>query len=79
MDLTPQQQEELIEAYCDKCVDDMSYKEMGQVLFEMMVESFMEYSTKDLVDTITTIYDEDVLTQLCEDVGIDVTLLEEAQ
>lgn len=79
MTLTAEQHQELIEAYCDKCVDDMSYKEMGQILFEMMVDSFQNYSTDELVDTITTIYDENVLSKLCEETGIDVTLLEEAQ
>ena len=79
MTLTAEQHQELIEAYCDKCVDDMSYKEMGQILFEMMVDSFQNYSTDELVNTITTIYDEYVLAQLCEETGIDVALLEEAQ
>jgi hypothetical protein len=65
------QLDELIEAYCEMCVDGMSYKEMGQMLFEMMVDSFSQYSEADMIDTITTVYDEDVLHQLCEGIGID--------
>ena len=65
------QLDELIEAYCKMCVDGMSYKEMGQMLFEMMVDSFSQYSEAEMIDTITTVYDEDILHQLYEGIGID--------
>ena len=51
------QLDELIEAYCEMCVDGMSHKEMGQMLFEMMVDSFSQYSEAEIIDTITTVYD----------------------
>lgn len=73
MEVTQQQLQELIEAYCDRCVDDMSYKEMGQILFEMMVDSFSNYSPQEMMDTIKTIYDESYLNSLCEEVGIDAS------
>lgn len=75
MEVTQEQMQQLIEAYCDRCVDEMSYKEMGQLLFEMMVDSFSNYSLKELMDTIQTIYDEEYLNSLCEEIGIDSSSL----
>lgn len=55
MDLTPSQLREVIEAYCDDQVKSMSLKEMEQVLYEQLCESFSEYTKSDVEDTIVTV------------------------
>ena len=70
MKLTPSQLDEVIEKYCDRVVDEMSEKEMEQLLYEMMVDSFKYQSENDVEEQISAIYGDDYWQQLVEDVTV---------
>jgi len=44
MKLTSSQLKVLVELYCDRFIDDMSYKDLGQTMFDIMVNSYEKYS-----------------------------------
>lgn len=68
MTLTPQQLNDLVEKYCNRVVDEMSTKEMEQMVYELLTDSFANESEKDMEALICSIYDEEYYQQLVEDV-----------
>lgn len=65
-DLTPEQLNDIIEAYCNRAVDEMDTKSMEQMVYELLVDSFREYTEAEMRDTIATIYGEDYYNELVE-------------
>ena len=68
MTLTPQQLNDLVEKYCNRIVDEMSTKEMEQMVYELLTDSFAHESESDMEALICSIYDEDYYNQLVEEV-----------
>lgn len=68
MTLTPQQLNDLVEKYCNRVVDEMSIKEMEQMVYELLTDSFANESEKDMEELICSIYDDDYYQQLVKDV-----------
>lgn len=68
MNLTTPQLDDLIERYCTMVVDTMDTKSMEQLLYELMVDSFAQYSENDMEDLITSTYGEDLWNDLVENV-----------
>jgi len=68
MTLTPDQLNDLVEQYCDRVVNEMSTKEMEQMLYDLLVDSFAHQSEKDMEELICSIYDEEYYQQLVENV-----------
>lgn len=68
MTLTPEQLNDLVEKYCNRVVDEMSTKEMEQMVYDLLVDSFAHESEKDMEALICSIYDEEYYQQLVEDV-----------
>ena len=68
MNLTPTQLDEVIEKYCDRVVDEMSKKEMEQMVYELLVDSFKYQSQNDIEEQICGIYDEEYWDQLVKEV-----------
>lgn len=65
-DLTPEQLNDIIEAYCNRAVDEMDTKSMERMIYELLVDSFREYTEAEMKDTIATIYGEDYYNELVE-------------
>jgi hypothetical protein len=65
-DLSPEQLNHIIEAYCNRVVDEMDTKSMEQVLYDLFVASFSEYTETEIKDTIATIYGDDYYNELVE-------------
>ena len=68
MNLTPTQLDEVIEKYCDRVVDEMSKKEMEQMVYELLVDSFKYQNQNDIEEQICGIYDEEYWDQLVKEV-----------
>lgn len=68
MNLTTPQLDDLIENYCTMVVDSMDTESMEQMLYELMVDSFAQYSEHDMEDLITSTYGEDLWKDLVENV-----------
>lgn len=68
MTLTPQQLNDLVEKYCNRVVDEMSIKEMEQMVYELLTDSLANESENDMKALICSIYDEDYYQKLVEDV-----------
>jgi hypothetical protein len=49
MALTSEQLNDLVERYCDRVVDDMSKKEMEQMVYELLTDSFAQKEMEQMV------------------------------
>jgi len=56
MTLTAEQQAEVIEGYVNRVVDGMEVKEMEQLLYNLLLESFEHQSESEVKELICTIY-----------------------
>lgn len=68
MALTSEQLNDLVERYCDRVVDDMSKKDMEQMIYELLTDSFANESETDMESLICFIYGEDYYNKLVEEV-----------
>lgn len=68
MALTSEQLNDLVERYCDRVVDDMSKKEMEQMVYELLTDSFAYESETHMEALICSIYGEDYYNKLVEEV-----------
>lgn len=71
MNLTTPQLDDLIENYCTMVVDSMDTESMEQMLYELMVDSFAQYSEHDMEDLITSTYGEEYWQELVESVTVE--------
>jgi hypothetical protein len=62
--MSPEQLGEIIDAYCNRVVDEMDTKTMERMLCELLIDSFLHYTETELKDQITTIYGEDYYDEL---------------
>lgn len=68
MTLNQQQFDQLKEAYANMIVDDMDMKTLMQLAIDSIVENLKSYDQDELRDEIVELYDEEVLTNLMEEV-----------
>lgn len=68
MTLTEQQFDQLKESYAYMIVDDMDMKTLVQLAIDSIVENLKSYDQDELRDEIVELYDEEVLTNLMEEV-----------
>jgi hypothetical protein len=68
MTLTPEQNSEIVEKYCDRVVDEMDTKSMAQMLYDMLVDSFQCSNQHDMEELICAIYGEEYYQELVESV-----------
>lgn len=68
MTLTEAQFDQLKESYAYMIVDDMDMKTLVQLAIDSIVENLKSYDQDELKDEIVELYDEEVLTNLMEEV-----------
>lgn len=69
--LNDMQLTQLKEAYANMIVDDMDMKTLCQFAFDSILSNLESYDQDDLKDEIVELYDEEVLTNLMENVDTD--------
>lgn len=69
MTLNDAQLLQLKEAYVNMIVDDMDLKTLCQFAFDSIFSNLESYDQDDLQDEIVELYDEEVLTNLMEEVN----------
>ena len=69
--LSEQQIRDFIDAYAERCVDDMDVKCLMQFVFDSIVENLRENDAKQILDEVFYVYDEDVVAELIESVTPD--------
>ena len=69
--LTEQQIRDFIDAYANRCVDDMDVKCLMQFAFDTIAENLREQDAKQILDEVFYVYDEDVVAELIESVTPD--------
>lgn len=68
--MNSEQLNSFIEVYCDHVVEHMSVKEMEQLLYELLVDSFANYSHLEMVDLVRSIYDDEITEDMLSAAGV---------
>ena len=69
--LSEQQIRDFIDAYAERCVDDMDVKCLMQFVFDSIVENLRENDAKQILDEVFYVYDEETVAELIESVTPD--------
>jgi len=69
--LTSQQIRDFVDAYAERCIDDMDTKCLMQFVFDTITENLMIQGPKEILEEVFYVYDEDVVAELIESVTPD--------
>ena len=69
--LTSQQIRDFVDAYAERCIDDMSPKDLMQFVFDAITENLMIQGPKQILDEVLFLYDEETVAELIESVTPD--------
>jgi len=69
--LNSQQIRDFVDAYAERCVDDMDMKCLMQFVFDAIVENLIIQGPKQILEEVFYVYDEDVVAELIESVTPD--------
>tara|TARA_E500000331_G_scaffold151816_1_gene147740 strand:+ start:598 stop:906 length:309 start_codon:yes stop_codon:yes gene_type:complete len=67
-ELTNEQRSELIEQYVELVVDNMDIKTMMQFITDLLTDEYHDYSDMELQDQIECTHDEELYTELVDNV-----------
>ena len=67
-ELTNKQRSELIEQYVELVVDNMDIKTMMQFITDLLTDEYHDYSDMELQDQIECTHDEELYTELVDNV-----------
>jgi hypothetical protein len=70
MTLTPEQLDQLVELYADRCVDDMDTKCLMQFVYDAIVENLSIQTEEDILEQISCVYDEETVQEMIESVTV---------
>jgi hypothetical protein len=68
MTLNPEQITQLVELYAERCVEDMDTKCLEQFVYDTIRENMLNAGYDDILETISEVYDEEVLQEMVESV-----------
>jgi len=66
--LSPEKMQEFVENYAERIVDDMSTKCLMQFVYDTIVENLSIQTPEDILDEITSVYDDETVAELIESV-----------
>ena len=72
--LTSEQQDDLISAYCELICDSMDWKSMEQFVYQTLIEDYSNLSHDELLEDIELTMDEDVLEELINNLDGEVVV-----
>ena len=67
--LTAEQQDELISAYCELICDSMDWKSMEQFVYQTLIEDYSNLSHDELLEDIELTHDDVTLQELIDNLG----------
>ena len=67
--LTAEQQDELISAYCELICDSMDWKSMEQFVYQTLIEDYSNLSHDELLEDIELTMCDVVLEELIDNIG----------
>jgi len=70
MTLTPEQLDQLVELYAERCVEDMDTKCLEQFVYDTLVENLSIQSEEDVLEQISCVYDEETVQEMIESVTV---------
>jgi len=70
MTLTPEQLDQLVELYADRCVDDMDTKCLMQFVYDAIVENLSIQTEEDILEQISCVYDEETVQEMIKSVTV---------
>ena len=70
MTLTPEQIDQLIELYANRCVDNMDTKRLEQFVYDTLVENLSIMGEEDVLQQISGVYDEETLQEMINNVTL---------
>jgi len=71
MALTTDQLNQLVEAYAERCVNDMDTKCLEQFVYDTIVENLSHMGEEDVMDQLYGVYDDEVIQEMVESVTAD--------
>ena len=72
--LTAEQQDELISAYCELICDSMDWKSMEQFVYQTLIEDYSNLSHDELLEDIELTHDDVVLEELINNLDGEVVV-----
>jgi len=69
--LNAEQIREFVDAYAERCVDDMDTKCLMHFVFDTITENLIIQGPKEILEEVFYVYDEDVVAELIESVTPD--------
>jgi hypothetical protein len=69
MTLNQQQLDQLKENYANQIIDGMDTKTLEQFAFDAIIQSMETWDTEDVLDEIKLCYDDEVATEMFEEVS----------
>ena len=66
--LNAEQIRKFVDAYAERCVDDMDIKCLMQFVFDVMTENLMIQGPQQIFEEVCYIYDEETVAELIESV-----------
>jgi len=69
MTLNQQQLDQLKENYANQIIDGMDMKTLEQFAFDTIIQSMETWDTEDVLDEIKLCYDDELATEMLEEVS----------
>ena len=72
--LTPEQLDELKEAYCELILDSMDWKSMEQFVYQTLQDDYEKYNQHELFEEIELTLDDEVLEEMINNLDGEVVV-----
>ena len=66
--LSPEQMQQFVENYAVRMVDSMDTDRLAQIVYDAIVENLSIQTPEDILDEITSVYDDETVAELIESV-----------